>query len=274
MPHVSEVRATSHDRHDALLVAALAAGDLAATDRDQAIALTRSCTECATLHDDLVAIARATATVPPPIGAANRDFRLTPEDAARLRGGGWRRILDVLRAPGQAVYRPLGVGLTTLGLVGLLIGNVQLNNGAASSPMAAGGSTQETVRAAASSATGLTVASNAPDAVGPAQGASAPAASAAAAGSSAPGPSTVDVASEPSPSSAGPGGVAALPPEAAASDGKALASADDRQAADQAVGRDAGVADPGRPLNLLFKGAVAVGLGLQLASRIRGRPVR
>ena len=65
MPHVSDVRATSHDRHDPMLVAALAAGDLAANDRDQAIALTRSCAECATLHDDLLALARATASAPP-----------------------------------------------------------------------------------------------------------------------------------------------------------------------------------------------------------------
>ena len=48
MPHVSEVRATDHDRHDTMLVAALAAGDLAGTERDQAIALTASCAECAT----------------------------------------------------------------------------------------------------------------------------------------------------------------------------------------------------------------------------------
>ena len=85
MPHVSEVRATDHDRHDPMLVAALAAGDLAGTDRDQAIALTASCAECAALHDDLVAIARATASVPPPIRAPARDFRLTPEQAASLR---------------------------------------------------------------------------------------------------------------------------------------------------------------------------------------------
>ena len=93
MPHVSEVRATDHDRHDLMLVAALAAGDLAGTERDQAIALTASCAECAALHDDLVAIARATATVPPPIRGAGRDFRLTPEQAASLRPSGWRRFV-------------------------------------------------------------------------------------------------------------------------------------------------------------------------------------
>src|SRR5437762_8950787 len=92
MPDVPDVRATSHDRHDTMLVAALAAGDLAGTDRDQAIALTQSCSACAQLRDDLRAIARATATAPPPIPAPSRDFRLTPSDARRLRPAVWRRV--------------------------------------------------------------------------------------------------------------------------------------------------------------------------------------
>src|SRR5689334_7144368 len=100
MPHVPTVISTDHDRHDPLLVAALAAGDLAGTDRDQAVALIRSCADCAALHDDLQAIARATASVPPPITTLHRDFRLTPADAARLRPAGWRRFLDRVSSPG------------------------------------------------------------------------------------------------------------------------------------------------------------------------------
>ena len=65
MPNQADVRATSHARHDTLLVAALAAGDLAGTDRDHATELIETCADCATLHDDLVAIARATASAPP-----------------------------------------------------------------------------------------------------------------------------------------------------------------------------------------------------------------
>ena len=90
MPHVSEFHALPHDRHDRLVVAALAAGDLAGNDRDQALALTASCADCARLHADLIAIARATATLPPPIAATGRDFRLTPAQAADLRRTGWR----------------------------------------------------------------------------------------------------------------------------------------------------------------------------------------
>ena len=109
MPHVSEVRATDHDRHDPMLVAALAAGDLAGTDRDQAIALTTSCAECAALHDDLVAIARATATVPPPIRA--RRPRL-PAHAGAGREPPADGLAALRAAPAVAApfTRPLGVG--------------------------------------------------------------------------------------------------------------------------------------------------------------------
>ena len=115
MPHVSE----QHAQHDPLLVVSLAAGDLTGADRDHAASLIDSCAECATLHDDLLAIARATAAVPP--ATRSRDFRLTPEQAARLRPAGWRRFVAAFASPQLAMTRQLGVGLTTLGLAGLLV---------------------------------------------------------------------------------------------------------------------------------------------------------
>jgi hypothetical protein len=272
MPHVSEVRTTSHDRHDLMLVAALAAGDLAATDRDQAIALTRSCSDCALVHDDLVAIARATATTPPPIASPRRDFRLTPEDAARIRGGAWRRLVAALGAPGRATLRPLGVGLTTLGLVGLLIGNVQLTPGAASpsstvaAPATGPGVAREqadgAVKAAASAAAALNAESSGPDTLGAGSAASAPAAS------------SGDTAGEPMGSSGSTGGVAALPANSGSTGGKATAS-DDRTF-DQGGGlmSQETVVDASRPLNALFTLSVALGLGLLVISRLRSRPVR
>jgi hypothetical protein len=65
---------------------------------------------------------------------APRDFRLTAEDAARLRPGspiarlgtrlGWRGRLR----HGVATFgRPLGAGLATLGVAGLLIGSLTLS---------------------------------------------------------------------------------------------------------------------------------------------------
>ncbi len=140
MPHVRDVAPTSHDRHDPMLVAALAAGDLAGTERDQAIALTGSCAECATLHADLVAIAHATASVPPPISAPSRDYRLTADRAASLRRTGWRRLVPA-GLERSSLTRPVGVALATFGLVGLLVGTIPLNFGAlgsaASAPAAA-----------------------------------------------------------------------------------------------------------------------------------------
>src|SRR5258706_14901429 len=117
MSQDSDVRSTSHDRHDPMLVAALAADDLAGADRDRAIALTRSCAECATLHDDLLALARATAAAPPPIATRPRDFTLTLGDAARLRPNGWQRLVAAGSTPRSVVSRPLGVGLWSIGEV-------------------------------------------------------------------------------------------------------------------------------------------------------------
>ncbi len=148
MPHVPEVVSTSHDRHDSMLVAALAAGDLAGTERDQAIALTSSCADCASLHADLLAIAKATVSVPPPIAAPNRDFRLTAEQAADLRRTGWRRFLPAGSAS-RSLTRPLGVALATFGIVGLLIGSFPLGFGSGSS---AGGPTSAAAPAGPTSA--------------------------------------------------------------------------------------------------------------------------
>lgn len=133
MPHDSE----PHAQHDPLLVVSLAAGDSTASERDRATSLIANCAACATLHDDLLAIARATATLPAP--PRPRDFQLSPEQAARLRPGGWRRFVAAFASPRLAMTRQLGVGLTTLGLAGLLVSvlpTVQLGGmgGAAAMP--------------------------------------------------------------------------------------------------------------------------------------------
>jgi hypothetical protein len=114
MPHVSD----SHSEHDPLLVAAFAAGDLTAKDRDAAAMVVSDCPDCRELHADLAAIARATATLP--AAPRSRDFRLSAADAARLRPAGWRRFAAGLASPRLAFTRQLGVGLTTLGIAGLL----------------------------------------------------------------------------------------------------------------------------------------------------------
>ena len=115
MPHVSD----QHDQHDQLLVVSLAAGDLTGADRDRATSQIADCAECARLNDDLLVIARATAALPAAVRP--RDFQLSPEQAAHLRPAGWRRFVAAFAEPRLAMTRQLGVGLTTLGIAGLML---------------------------------------------------------------------------------------------------------------------------------------------------------
>jgi len=138
MPHVNEL----HEQHDQILVVSFASGDLAPDDRDRAVAqsLVDSCAECARLHEDVLAIARATRALPPAV--RTRDFQISPEQAAKLQPGGWRRFVAAFAAPGSIFSKQLGVGMATLGIVGLLIGaapSIQLGGlggSAASTPAA------------------------------------------------------------------------------------------------------------------------------------------
>src|SRR5580765_3429411 len=120
MPHVNEL----HEQHDQILVVSFASGDLAPDDRDRdravAQSLVDSCAECARLHEDVLAIARATRALPPAV--RTRDFQISPEQAAKLQPGGWRRFVAAFAAPGSIFSKQLGVGMATLGIVGLLIG--------------------------------------------------------------------------------------------------------------------------------------------------------
>jgi hypothetical protein len=113
-PHTPAAEAQDH----AMLIVALDAGDLAGAELVAAESLSASCTGCAALLRDLAAIRGAMTTLPVP--ARRRDYRLTAEDAARLRPSGWRRLLEWLAAPGSTV-RPLATGLATLGVAGLLL---------------------------------------------------------------------------------------------------------------------------------------------------------
>lgn len=108
-----------HASHDTLLVASLADRSVADRERAAAEALVDTCGLCATLHADLVALSAATRTLPTP--TRTRDYRLTPNDAVRLRPRGWRRLVAAFGSPRDAFSRPLAVGLTTLGLAGLLV---------------------------------------------------------------------------------------------------------------------------------------------------------
>jgi hypothetical protein len=112
----------AHATHDPILVAALTDRSPTATERAAAEALVAGCSLCAQLHADLVALRAAARAMPTP--ARPRDYVLTPADAARLRPSGWRRLVSVFGTARDGFSRPLAVGLTTLGLAGLLVTTV------------------------------------------------------------------------------------------------------------------------------------------------------
>jgi anti-sigma factor RsiW len=112
----------SHATHDAMLVASLADHSLPDSERTVAEALIAGCRDCADLHTDLVALRAATVAMPTP--ARPRDYRLSADDAIRLQPRGWRRLVSAFGTTRDAFSRPLAVGLTTLGLAGLLVASL------------------------------------------------------------------------------------------------------------------------------------------------------
>ena len=111
---------SDHARHDLLAVAALADRDATGEEALRAQAQVDACTECATLHAELVSLATSTRQLP--AIERPRDFRLRPEDAQRLRPNRFRRLVGSFGTARDGFSRPLAVGLTTLGLAGLMLG--------------------------------------------------------------------------------------------------------------------------------------------------------
>src|SRR6185295_14873358 len=129
--------AARHALHDEELVAAFAAGDVDdPADAERARSFVDRCAMCRELHEDLRQIRSAvqgsgSAAQRAATMTAPRDFRLTVEDAARLRPGspvgriaerlGWRARLNL----GVAAFgRPVGATMATFGVVGLLVGSL------------------------------------------------------------------------------------------------------------------------------------------------------
>ena len=121
-----------HPAHDTVLVASLVDHSLPTSERNAAQQMVDTCRLCAELHGDLLALRNATRTLPTP--TRPRDYRLTAADAERLRPAGIRRWIVAFGSPRDAITRPLAIGLTTLGIVGLLVsGAPALSFGSASS---------------------------------------------------------------------------------------------------------------------------------------------
>jgi hypothetical protein len=118
-----------HAAHDPTWMAALATRhtDLSKTERARAQAALESCGACADLFADLLAISAAIPSAPIP--ARPRDFTLTSADAERLRPRGLRRLLKAVGSARDGVTFPLALGLTTMGIAGLLVATVPTVSG-------------------------------------------------------------------------------------------------------------------------------------------------
>jgi hypothetical protein len=155
--------ASAHATHDPALVAALAARPADLTDAQRATArdLVAACGDCSDLLADLVALQVSLPTTATP--TRPRDFRLTQVDAERLRAGGWRRVLGFFGSARDSVTRPLAIGLTTLGLVGLMVAmlpSVMIGGGTAAAPTSMEAAAPERAGGAAQAASAAPAASS------------------------------------------------------------------------------------------------------------------
>ena len=168
----------NHVAHDPTWIAALASRDpdLRPSERTRAEAALTSCEACADLFADLVAVSAAIPSAAIP--ARPRDFTLTEADAARLRPRGLRRWIASIGSVRDGITFPLAMGLTTMGIAGLLFATVPgalsgMSGDAAAGPQslstvgapvqgAGGGAPAASARAAASAAPAAEAASGAP----------------------------------------------------------------------------------------------------------------
>jgi hypothetical protein len=104
----------AHARHDPLLIAqSLDRGVRRST-------MMELCARCAALYADLVALTMALPLSAVP--SRPRDFRLSASDARRLERRRWRQWRAIIGSARDSLTRPIAIGLTTLGLAGLLVG--------------------------------------------------------------------------------------------------------------------------------------------------------
>jgi hypothetical protein len=179
---------SDHAAHDPMWMAALATKDpdLAPAELVRAQAALESCGACAELFADLVAVSAAIPSAAIP--ARPRDFTLTPADAARLRSRGLRRWFSSIGSVRDGITFPLALGLTTMGIAGLLLATVPgalSGAGGAAQVLSTVGSAVEPASGGGNSAASAPAAVPAPIAASSA----APAATAAPAAASSPGES-------------------------------------------------------------------------------------
>lgn len=136
MPNTHSLSA-EHRRHDRLLVARFAVGDAAHGQENEAQDLVRRCSECAALAADISAISRSVARMPAPRRA--RDFRLSYEQAAQLRGSRIDRWLRTITGSGWSTVRPVAAVALSVGMVMSVVGFLPVIGAANGGPTATDG---------------------------------------------------------------------------------------------------------------------------------------
>lgn len=111
---------SEHRRHDRLLVTRFAMDDAYSSERDEAIKLIETCSDCASLAADVRVIAMAMPRLA--VAPRTRDFTITHEQAERLRGSGLSRWLRTLAMPGWGALRPVAGVALSIGLVMAVVG--------------------------------------------------------------------------------------------------------------------------------------------------------
>jgi hypothetical protein len=109
-----------HTRHDRRLVARFTVGESLPGEAEEGRRLLEQCTDCARLAADLRLLRTSIAGLPTP--ARTRNFRLTAEQAERLRGNTFERLLRRLAMPGLTMLRPVAGVAMAIGLTIMVVG--------------------------------------------------------------------------------------------------------------------------------------------------------
>jgi hypothetical protein len=128
---------SEHRRHDRLLVTRFAAGDSYPNEQLEAERLVAACSECASLAADIRLLTQRTRELPVP--HRTRDFRISAEQAERLRGSWLERLMRGIAAPGwSTALRPLAGAAMAIGLTLAVVGAMPLGAAPAEFGAAAG----------------------------------------------------------------------------------------------------------------------------------------
>jgi len=119
MTDARRAQRSDHATHDLHVLAAAADRGVDDATRIAAEQQIAGCVDCAALFADLRLISEGLFELPREL-AVSRDFRISPERAARLRPAGWRGVVQGLFGSGPSL-RPFATALTTLGVAGLLL---------------------------------------------------------------------------------------------------------------------------------------------------------